>query len=478
MRLIYVVTLSCIAFIASCEGGKSKSVACAPGQDAGLYGSCETPNNGCPTGQAWVNGQCKPGSSLCEEGEHFENNKCVVDTQNCPLGQQEQNGVCVPIPLECPPGQHEQNGACVEDTINCPGEQVSVNGECVENTLTITPVNEHTCWIENNGVTRMTIEYVVRDVYGNTVAPENEITRADTLETQLFVNSRPLDVESKVTQTSVVLNSDLALSLVLDGSYSMLRHNPPAFEPMKNAATSILRETKNIWNQNGSQFHWELSWFDTLIYRPANNNADETWSIEDISRIPAPKAEVTPTALRKAIASMIDVHEELYADGIATDVRDQHVMIVLTDGRDNNSDSGQIEVSEPSRSNEDGTLFWQAISYPATYATDLQSALSAVPNLKVFVIGLGDQVSRQELQNIADWGNGRYFYGENSTNLGALFNTVRREFITQLTLQADIPLPSDEYTFTLEARVPDTDISGQYNFSKSVSKTALPLCTQ
>lgn len=470
-----LVLIASVIIVSACDGGNAKSVSCSPGQVRGEYGNCTTPQTSCPDGQSLQNGSCKTTPQQCPIGQHIEKGQCVVDTLKCPPSQQEQNGRCVPIPLQCPEGQHEENGECVLDPVRCGSDQIAVEGECVDNVLSIQVNDLEACW-NADGTTTMEVKFVVRDPTGKTIAPRfNSVNAPTELATELFVDTFPLDVEAEIKFYSDLLESDLAMSLVLDSTPSMLEHDPPAFVPMKSAAASILRRTKDLWEAQGSSFHWELSWFNSLIYRPLTNNADEPWTIDDVLSIPQPEDQ-SYTGLYKAVSYMAGVHRQLYLDGIAAGERDQHVMIIFTDGDDNYSYVDNSDSANEIEGNSENKLFWQGFGYQATRKEDLAAIISAVPNLKTFVIGFGDGVVGQNLVEIAQTGNGSYFYGENSTGLVKLFETVGKEIITEQTLQAKMPLQPATYLFTIESTHIDTGVNGQFNYNLTVGPGALPSC--
>lgn len=476
---IRLLVITCVFIFSGCDGGKGKSVACGAGESAGPYGNCTPTSGQCPTGQNLQNGVCKSTIPKCPLGQHIENSQCTVDTVDCPTGQTEVNGLCINDPLQCPIGKHEENGECVPDPISCPEDQIDVEGECVANILSISIANQTACWVKNSGATRLITQYVVRDATGKTIDPLFNASNIPTaLKTDLYVNAKPVDKESLIDLKSELLDSDLALSLVLDNSTSMLQHSPPAFEPMKNAAASILRKTQETWAANNSQFHWELSWFNNLIYRPLPNNAAEPWEIDDIINIPPPSGDIAFTGLYKAIAQMTDVHQQLYLDGFAAGERDQHIMVVFTDGSDNNSHFPNDDADHQITGSVNDTLLYEGFGYRAMARDELPAKFAAVPNLKVFVIGFSDEVKGQELLEIANQGGGRYFFSSNSTTLQTLFNAVQREFVTQLTIGADMPLETNEYLFTIKAVHLSTDIEGQISFPLAVGPGALPQCPE
>lgn len=365
----------------------------------------------------------------------------------------------------CDEGYHSENGLCVRDSLICPDGQHAEGDQCVDNLLSVQVASQSLCRVERNGATRFIVQFVARDENGQLVDPQlNAESEPTQLASELYVDREAVDVESLLSRESNLLQSNLALSLVLDSSYSMLAHNPPAFEPMKEAAVAILRDTQNMWQNINSDFHWELAWFNEYIFRPALDAGGNPWSIDSIYRIPAPE-QGTVTGLYKAVQHMAEVHADLLAQGVAAGQRDQHIMIVLSDGKDNHSFFDNS--SYKNEGNADG-IHWTSFGAPSTSLADLQVALAAVPQLRTHVIGLGNSVDSAELEAIATAGNGNYFYGSSSNTLGELFDDVRKEFVTMQTLGVEVPLQPGQYEFSLRTRHVRTGAEGREYFTVDV----------
>jgi von Willebrand factor type A domain len=383
----------------------------------------------------------------CEGGKSKSISSKPQDN-NCSLGFTEINGVCTPNSLTCPPGAHEENGRCVTDQLN------------------VTLVGQSACWIPETGAARVIVQYTAKDESGRNLG-ENT-TAVNPLEASFFIDNRPMDSEAQLSSDSELLDSDLVVSLVLDASYSMLQHTPPAFEPMKSAAINILEETQALWAQTESRFDWRVLWFDYALFSPALNMAGEPWAIGDIAHIPAPE-KGTFTALYKAINRMVDTHQDLYNDGIAAGPRDQHIMIVLSDGGDN-----QAHVDNPNLFEEQDNgkmLYWQKQGGEATSLAEVMTNVGSLPNLRTFVIGFGNLFGTshaQSLKDIAQAGNGQYFFGADANNLEQIFRDVQSQFITLQTLGAEIPLAPGSYQFTLLVRHPVSGSEGRKEFELEV----------
>lgn len=426
-------------FLGGCEGGKSAGIGC---NGSSPYNQCDETPKTCPTGQTLIDGKCTTPGSACAIGEHRE------------------NGVCVKDGLQCEEGQHQSGERCVADQ------------------LSVEIVGQSSCWNPENGATRLIMQFVTRDESGLALDPELDANQQPTaLASQLFVDGEPTDVESLLNRDSELLKSNLALSLVLDSTYSMLTHTPPAFEPMKTAAVDVLTGIRDVWSANNAQFHWELTWFNDVIFRPAPNNRGESWSIANIGDLPAPTAG-NFTGLWKAVHYTIGVHQELYENNVAAGNRDQHVMVVFSDGADNHSYFNNSNSSGTGDLN--GMLHWTYQGYPATAIADVQTRLDEFPELRVYVIGFGQQLNeagKQRLRDLAEQNRGQYFFGSDSNALGQLFESVKREFITMQTLGVETPLQDGKYEFSLRTKHVASGAEGRKDFSLQIGEEALGPCS-
>lgn len=402
--------------------------------------------------------------TACEGGK---SRPATTTDASCAAGENKTDGQCTdPGPALCSANQTRVDGRCKTDPICAPGSYLASDNTCVAGKLSLEVLSQSACYA-SDGATELVLQYIVRDEAGNAIDPE--ITQ---LNNQLLRDDQPIDIESILAQDSEALESDLVMSLVLDSSYSMLKHSPPAFRPMKLAAMDVLKNTQAAWNNTGSEFHWELTWFNSLIYRPVPNNAGEPWTIDDIEQIPAPE-QGQYTALYKAVDDMTSVHADLYQKGIAAGPRDQHVMVVFSDGADNYGFFDNASIVN--QNNLNGMLFWSEKGYTAVAEiSDIVSAAS-VANLRIYVIGLGSGVNESELRAIANSGGGRYLFGSNTETLSTLFEQIQRELVTQQTFGAKIPLADGDYTFELRTeRVNDAEQAG-FSWTMKAGKS-LPLC--
>lgn len=375
------------------------------------------------------------------------------------------NGVIDQEKPVCGDGYHSENGFCVKDSLICPDNQHADGDQCVDNRLHVQVASESLCRVERNGTTRFIVQFVTRDEDGQLIDPElNSVNEPTQLASELFVDRQSVDIESLLSRESKLLQSNLVLSLVLDSSFSMTRHNPPAFAPMKDAAVAILHDTSNLWSNINSDFHWELAWFNEYIFRPAKDSNGNDWSIESIRQIPTP-SEGTVTGLYKAVHHMAKVHADLHSQGVAAGPRDQHIMVVLSDGADNHS--WHDNAAHQTDGSVNG-INWTELGAPETNLSEVLVSLGGVPNLRTHVIGLGNSVDHEELEMMASAGSGQYFFGSSANTLSQLFEDVKKEFVTMQTLGVEVPLRPGQYEFSLRTRHVRTGAEGFEYFNIDV----------
>lgn len=440
----FLTALLCGIFLSGCEGGKSRGLECSSGSSP--YETCDTTPKPCPAGQQWQQG------------------KCQAPISECPPGQQRINGICEGVDDACEQGTHLEGDVCVAD-------QLTVE--------ILDPVSA--CWNSLKGASRVILQFIARDQRGLPIDPEIDVSQEPTaLSAQLLIDDELPDVESLLSRDSELLKSDLALSLVLDSTYSMLTHIPPAFEPMKTAAVDVLHEIKSIWKSNDAQFYWELTWFNDLIFRPAVNNRGEGWEISDILNLPQP-AQESYTGLWKAVDYTLGIHEDLRRNGKAAGERGQHVMIIFSDGDDNHSKD--FDNSADSFSGQDdlnGRLHWTYQGYRKIELQEVKDRLLGLPYLRVYVIAFGNKLkeeAKQNLQNLARDSRGQYFFGSDSKTLNQLFNSVKREFVTVQTIGIEGPISPGERQFSLHIKHHASGAEGRQDFLLEVGEQALEPCT-
>jgi hypothetical protein len=305
-------------------------------------------------------------------------------------------------------------------------------------------------YFESNGKTQVIVQFSVRDGDGNPL-PE------DQLEVQMSLDDQPLDVESLLNQSSTDLAVNLYFAMVLDASYSMTQHNPPAFEPMKTAARDSYQEVLDLWSTRPGEVKFSLLWFDEVM-----NQSQNSWAPNDILSIPEPTSG-TATKLQSSVKVMADYLQTEYDNGVFNGARDQYVMLVFSDGADNYSWWSNDKIGPVLKTTSSGASYQQF----GTVATTLEEATQAIsghPRLTTHVIGLGSAINTAELTQIAAAGNGSYQANPSSENIAQLFQRVLQQFTTIMTRGAEIPLPPSNYRFTLTVKNKVNGATGSYSF--------------
>jgi len=298
-------------------------------------------------------------------------------------------------------------------------------------------------WLSSNGKTQVILQFSVRDSSG---APLTE----DQIVVQLKLDGNPIDVESMLNQSSTVLEVNLYFAMVLDASFSMTQHNPPAFEPMKTASRNSYQQVLDLWSTRPGAVKFSLIWFDEVMNQSMYNiNVARDWFPDDILSIPEPVAG-TATKLDSAVNIMADYLQSEYDNGIFNGARDQYVMLVFSDGADNYSYWDNSAINQ-TLSTTSGASYQQYGTTPTTLEA-AKAAITAHPRLTTHVIGLGSAINAGQLTQIAKAGNGTFQANPSSQNIGELFQRVLNEFTTILARGAEIPLPPGDYEFTLSVK--------------------------
>lgn len=309
-------------------------------------------------------------------------------------------------------------------------------------------------WDPTNGKTTVLVQYSVR---GASDAPLGD----KQFGTVMLVDNNALDSESLLDSTSEELAINLHFAEVLDASYSMTQHNPPAFDPMKQAARDTYRDVVQAWAQRPGNASFRGIWFDQVINQTVENqNTGRPWLPDDLLAIPAPQPG-SATKMYGAAQRMAELLKGDYDRGVAAGERDHHVMLLFSDGADNYSWFDNAS-QEQLLTTATGASYVQ-YGVPATVLDDVTAAIKAHPRLTVHVIGLGSQINATELTKIAEAGGGVFLQNPSSENLGDLFEQVMLEFTTIQTEGALIPLPPGDYTYTL--RVVNSNGSANDEFS-------------
>lgn len=316
---------------------------------------------------------------------------------------------------------------------------------------------------DGTGTTQMTLQFSVRDRAGLPLG-------ANEFDAQLLVDDRPVDVESGLKQTAEDLDVNLYFGMVLDASYSMIQHTPPAFEPMKTAASNSYQEVIDLWKNRPGKVKFSLIWFDSVInqaHQGVGGMGD--WLPVDILTIPTPSSDGGYTKLHSAVEVMAKKMKSDYDNGIFRGPRDQYVMLVFSDGADNYSwfDNSSQPMLRATRNGASFYQFGTAGPVSKKPADALQSAVDAIsnhPRLTTHVIGLGSEIKSSELQQLATAGHGVFQSNPSSEKVAELFQRVMKEFTTLQTRLATVPLSPGEYKISLVVTNKATGESGRYDF--------------
>jgi hypothetical protein len=302
-----------------------------------------------------------------------------------------------------------------------------------------------------SGKTTNVVQFIARDKYGNPLD-------ADDVTVELLLDSRPVDNESLLQADSEELSSSINLGMVLDASYSMLLHSPPAFDPMLNAARNAVVEGLALYEGRPGTFTWDVAWFNETVSSPAV--AGRKWLPDDLLTIPEP-GPGTATKMFAAVERQAKLMLDQYAT-VANGPHDHHVMILLSDGADNYSwfDNSSFINGGVTTSGAP----YDVTGWTTTDQTIAVDAITQHPNLTVHVLGLGSDVQDDQLEPLADAGGGRYLKNPSSSQLEDLFESVTREFATIQDHGATMPLSPGDYTFTLRVRTVRGNARDEYSF--------------
>lgn len=290
------------------------------------------------------------------------------------------------------------------------------------------------------GKTKVVLEFQIRDGTGSSVDPT-------TAKLQRYVDGRAVDVESVLATQDTKLSSNLWLGVVLDASYSMTQWQPPAFEPMKKAAYDMQQAIRTQFASWGT-YQSSVTWFqDQYVCSPSSTSmADDA-----VLSIPTPKPGDS-TRLYAATAQMVDRMKQAHDAIPAPTAADHFAMVVFTDGYDNYSWYDASAASPVSYPVSSGGSFTCSGTGPVAMP-DLIGKIQAFPELKAYVIGLGDQIKVSELSAIADAGHGRLVSNPDPSQVSSLFGEIAREFTTIRSDGITMPLPPGDYEYVEEAQV-------------------------
>jgi hypothetical protein len=288
------------------------------------------------------------------------------------------------------------------------------------------------------GKTTVSLDFLAR-------AADGKPLDTSTLEVTRYVDDRLADVESTADVKDTRLSTNLTIGMVLDVSYSLMTWSPPAFAPMKQAAVDSAKAIRAQFAQwNSGSLTVATRWFqDQYVCEPAATGVQTDGAL---LAIPSPQPG-DATKLYAATAGMIDRLAQAYA-GSAGTARDHFALVVFTDGYDNYSWHDDSALAAKQVPVTGGTFDCRGA--PASSLDQVLEKLAAFPQLKVYVIGLGNQVNTAELQRVVSAGGGRLVHSANSGDVAALFTDVTREFTTVRRDGVKMPLPPGRYEYAEE----------------------------
>jgi len=302
---------------------------------------------------------------------------------------------------------------------------------------------------EANGKTSVAVRVVARTAADAPISP-------DELEVTILIDGEEIDSEALLDESSEELEANLVLWPTLDASYSMVVHDPPAFEPMLIEAQRTVSEGVELYDPRPGDFAWELCWFNDYLFMPTG----PAWNPGTIRYIEAP-APGTLTKLFAAVAFQARRSLTHWTDaGSPENV--SHLMVVFSDGADTYSHFDNSDVLETVEgAGFEGSYVKQG--YEATPRADAIAAIEAHPALQVHVIGMGDDVNQVDLEAIAAAGGGRYFQGS-SSDLTTLFNEVIKEFSTVQSHGLLFAWPPGDYDFELRLSPSESSEAARIRF--------------
>ncbi len=288
------------------------------------------------------------------------------------------------------------------------------------------------------GRTTVVVQFVARGRDGVPLSPSD-------VAVEMLVDDRALDNESLLQASAEELTASLHYGLVLDASGSMRQHIPEAFTPMKTAARKSVDEGVTLWLNRPGAFSWDASWFNDYLF-----HRQDSWQPADLESIPAPEFNAA-TKLYAAVQFMAQEMRTAYLAGTAAGTRDQHVMVVFSDGADNLSNFDNSAIPTTTFTTPTNKAY-QRFGWGPTTLDDAVTAVQAHPNLTVHVLAMGAQLNPgdyDKLKQLSGAGNGQFLANTASGGTAQLFERVTKEFTTLQTRGASIPQQSGEHTFRL-----------------------------
>ncbi|MEO0604132.1 MAG: hypothetical protein AAF211_22035 [Myxococcota bacterium] len=240
------------------------------------------------------------------------------------------------------------------------------------------------------------------------------------------------------------LDSNLHVTLVLDASRSIVEDE--LFEDMRLAAQQLLETGDRIWSERPGDFTWRVVWFDQWVWE-----ADDDWTFADVPTIPAPTPDDDGfTRMFAGVDFSVDQLTGLRAEGVAAGDRDNHLLVVFTDGRDNSS--GRRSPAVPfERGQTESEAGFTVHPTSRVSQDDIVAQLEGLDFLQVSLLALGNDVDQGVLDSFAQAGRGQVFAGN---DIEQLFADAERSFETLKTVGWRLPVnPGEELLWELDFSV-------------------------
>lgn len=334
--------------------------------------------------------------------------------------------------------------------------------------LTIEPASNPSVTFDRQiGTTTVVVDYLVRDSEG---VPLDETD----VSVDMFVDGTKLGTgqfnESVLDRDSEELDLSVLVAMVLDASFSLQQFSPPQFQPMLQGAQGLVDEGERIWSMRGGEFRADVVWFDELI-----SNPDEALASRfRIAFIPPPQPG-NFTKLYGATSFGLARSAALRGAGVAAGPRDQHVLVVFTDGQDNLSSFDNPNVLLEGRLTN-GDRYprrgWRATELEDVFAEIAETA-GYPTNLKVHATALGVSCEtaptnaacfdESALSRIAQVGFGQLIASPG--DVGVLFEEITKEFTTLQSSGGKMALRPGTYEFRLRVGRNGGNATGELRFS-------------
>ncbi len=304
-----------------------------------------------------------------------------------------------------------------------------------------------------SSITEIILQFIPRTTESLPLSPKQ-------VEVSMLIDDKKVDLESIISSSSEQLAFNVNFELVLDASYSMVvSHESEAFTPMLESAKNSVQKGIDIWAEQEGRFSFHTTWFNNDILSSLNT-LDRQWTANDITDIPLPRSG----DFTRLFAAADFAIENMNTPGNDLGQRDQNILLIFSDGEDNLSnvnDNGDLPTSTFTTVN--GAEYTKH-GRNLTTLDDLLETIDEQENLSVHVIGMGSEINVDDLQSIANAGNGLYLQNPDASDIEKPFQRVIQEFTTVQTHGIKIPKPAGEYKFTLRVKNVINQNAAEYSF--------------